>query len=98
MAITYTTICEAYTLIRGRLLGRYALEWLAEIGAGALLINPTEGDYDRGVAKLERFRDHAITLVDAVSAAVADRLELPVWTFDRHFKTMGANVWSAPGG
>ncbi len=37
--------------------------------------------------------DHPITLVDALLARLTRRLEVPVWTFDRHFITMRTRVW-----
>jgi predicted nucleic acid-binding protein len=30
--------------------------------------------------------------VDAVNAEIADRLGLPVWTYDHHFDVMGSRV------
>jgi predicted nucleic acid-binding protein len=31
-------------------------------------------------------------LFDAVYAALAERLDLPVWTFDHHFDVMGSAI------
>ena len=60
---------------------------------GALLLNPEAADYSFAAAQLARFPDHPIPLVDAVTAALSRRLEIPVWTFDRHFATMRTRVW-----
>src|SRR5436305_1135160 len=68
VAIAYPTLCEAYTLILRRLGSDYARTWLTEITGGALLLNPEPGDYTLAVTQLDRFSDHAITLVDAVTA------------------------------
>jgi predicted nucleic acid-binding protein len=93
VAVGYVTLCEAYTLVLRRLGGEYSQEWLGEILAGTVLVNPDAGDYLLGAELLRRFPDQPITLVDAVTAAVGGRMELPVWTFDRHFTTMRARVW-----
>jgi uncharacterized protein len=76
-----------------RLGGAYARQWLTEILDGAVLLNPEAADYSFAAEQLTRFPDHPITLVDAVTAALSRRLEIPVWTFDRHFATMRARVW-----
>ncbi len=60
---------------------------------GAVLLNPEPADYSLAAARIERFKDHPITLVDAVTAALSRRLEIPVWTFDRHFAAMRAKIW-----
>jgi len=93
VAVSYATLCETYTLVLRRLGGTYARQWLAEMLNGAVLINPEAADYSSAAAQFTRFPDQPITLVDAVTAAVSRRLEIPVWTFDRHFATMRAKVW-----
>jgi predicted nucleic acid-binding protein len=60
---------------------------------GALLLNPEAADCSQAALQLTRFRDHPITLVDAVTAAISRRLEIPVWTFDRRFATMRTKLW-----
>jgi hypothetical protein len=45
-------------------------------------------DFDHSLRVL-----HPITLVDAVTAAISGKMEIPVRTFDRHFTTMRARVW-----
>jgi predicted nucleic acid-binding protein len=93
VAVSYATLCEAYTLVLRRLGVLYAHQWLTEILDGAVLLNPEAADYSFAADQLMRFPDHPITLVDAVTAALSRRLEIPVWTFDRHFATMRARVW-----
>jgi predicted nucleic acid-binding protein len=93
VAVSYATLCEAHTLILRRLGGAYARQWLTELLDGAVLLNPEPADYAFAAAQLARFPDHPITLVDAVTAALSRRLEIPVWTFDRHFAAMRARVW-----
>jgi predicted nucleic acid-binding protein len=93
VAVSYPVLCEAYTLVLRRLRGGYARRWLAQMLDGVLLLNPEPADYSFAAAQLERFPDHPITLVDAVTATMSGKLETPVWSFDRHFVTMRAKLW-----
>jgi predicted nucleic acid-binding protein len=93
VAVSYSTLCEAYTLVLRRLGGHYARQWLAEMDEGAALLNPEPSDYALAAAHLDRFPDHAITLMDAVTALMGAKLQLPVWSFDQHFATMRVKVW-----
>ena len=88
MAAGYPALCEAHTLVLRRLGGGYARKWIAEMLEGAVLLNPEPADYMIAAAQLDRFPDHPITLVDAVTAVMSGRLGMPVWSFDRHFATM----------
>jgi predicted nucleic acid-binding protein len=93
VAVSYATLCEAYTLVLRRLGVSYAREWLAEILAGAVLFNPEPSDYALAAAQLDGLADQPITLVDSVTAAMAGRLRMPVWSFDRHFTALRAKLW-----
>ena len=93
VAVSYATLCETQTLVLRRLGGAYARQWLDEVFDSALLINPEAADYSQSAAQLTRFPDHPITLVDAVTAVLSRRLEIPLWTFDRHFVTMRTKLW-----
>jgi uncharacterized protein len=93
IAVSYVTLCEAHTLVLRRLGGAYSREWLAEVLDGTVLLSPEPGDYLWAAAELEQYPDQPITLVDAVTAAMSRRLDVPVWAFDRHFMTMRASIW-----
>ncbi len=93
VAVSYVTLCEAHALVLRRLGGAYSRGWLAEVLDGTVLLSPEPGDYLLAAAELEQFPDHLITLVDAVTAALSRRLQVPVWAFDRHFTTMRASIW-----
>jgi uncharacterized protein len=93
IAVAYPVLCEAQVLILRRLGGKYPRQWMAEIVDGAPLLNPEPADYQSAFDRINKFADHPITLVDAVIAAMSERLELPVWSFDRHFVTMAADTW-----
>ena len=93
VVVAYPTLFEAYTLVLYRLGMQTGLAWLNEILNGALLINPTAQDYREAVSKLAAFPDQPITLFDATTAALADRLGMKAWTYDHHFDVMRAAVW-----
>ena len=93
--VTYPILCQAYTLVLRRLGNAYALQWLAEISKSGTLINPDVADFHRASTALKLFSDQPITLVDAVLAQISERLQTPIWTYDRHFTTLRADVWPA---
>ncbi len=94
-AVSYATVQEAYILVLRKLGTAQARSFLEDLIQGAVLIAPTEGDYERAVQRVLRYPDQDISLVDAVNAEIADRLGLPVWTYDYHFDGMGSRVWRA---
>jgi len=93
VAITYSTLAESYTLILRRLGTAYAHVWLQEVVDGSAMINPEPGDYIQASGLITAYTDQPITMFDAVAAAVAERLSLAVWTYDRHFDLMGSKRW-----
>lgn len=93
VAITYLTLAESYTLILRRLGTAYAHVWLQEVVDGSAMINPEPGDYIQASGLITAYTDQPITMFDAVAAAVAERLSLAVWTYDRHFDLMGSKRW-----
>jgi predicted nucleic acid-binding protein len=90
--ITFSTLCEAYSLVTRRLGSSVATTWLSEL-SNAAMVNPTLEDYREAVGKLAAFADQRITLFDAALAAVALRLGIGVWTYDHHFDVMRVPVW-----
>jgi predicted nucleic acid-binding protein len=93
VVITYLTLAESYTLILRRLGTDYAHQWLEEILDGSATINPEPGDYIQAASLIAAYADQPLTMFDAVAAAVAERLSLAVWTYDRHFDLMGSKRW-----
>lgn len=91
--ILYATVLESYSLVLQRLDTQLALTFLESLVTGSELINPTVNDYLAAQDKVARYPDQRITLFDAITAVVADRLSLPVWTYDYHFDIMQALVW-----
>jgi predicted nucleic acid-binding protein len=95
VAIPYPVLCEAYTLVLRRLGNEYALRWLEEVMGGAELLSPQPRDFDAAARHLQRLSDQPITLVDALVAQLAGHMAAAVWSYDHHFSTMRAKLWSS---
>ena len=93
VAVAYTTLCECYSLVLYKLGIEVARGWLAELREGAALVNPTLEDFGEAAALLWGYGDQALSLFDAVAAALSRRLGLSVWTYDHHFDVVRAEVW-----
>jgi uncharacterized protein len=91
--VPYPVFLETHSLILKRLGIQIGLRFIQEISSGAELIHPTSADYELAVQILQRLPDQVITLFDATSAALSQRLNLSVWTYDFHFDVMGVDVW-----
>jgi predicted nucleic acid-binding protein len=89
--ILYSTLLEAYSLIMFRLGRDVASHWLVEM-SNATLVNPTPEDYRQAGTKIRALADQPITLFDAVTAVIATRLHINVWTYDHHFDVMEVGV------
>lgn len=94
VAVAYTTIAEAYTLVLRRLGSRYAHGWLANLQDGAIPISPDPDDYQKAVLRIQKYPDQTITLFDALTAVLSEKLDQPVWTYDHHFDLMGVTRWN----
>lgn len=92
VAVAHPTFLEAYSLILFKLGKQMASGWLSNM-AGAVLVNPGPEDYRKAVSNVQSFADQPITLFDGAVAALAERLSLPVWTYDHHFDVMHVKVW-----
>ena len=92
IVVLYSTLLEAHSLIMFRLGRDVASEWLTEM-ANAALLNPVPEDYREAAARIRSLSDQPITLVDAVAAVIATRLQVEVWTYDHHFDVMRVPVW-----
>lgn len=90
--VSYSTLLEAYSLILFRLGNRFATGWLQEM-THASLLNPNPDDYRRAMATAQGFSDQTVTLFDALTAAMALRIGISVWTYDHHFDVMHIPIW-----
>ena len=93
LVVTFPTLLESQSLVLRRLGIKTARTWLAQMTAGAGLLNPHRDDYLAACRRVGAYADQAITLADALVAVLADQLHLSVWTFDHHFDVMGVAVW-----
>jgi uncharacterized protein len=91
--VPYPVLLESHSLILKRLGIPASLRFIEEINQGADIINLTLEDYQQAQQRLQRFPDQSITLFDASTAILSDRLQLPVWTYDSHFDIMRISVW-----
>ncbi len=91
--IPYPIVLESYSLVLYRLGIQTAIKFFEEIRDSADLIHPTEEDYNLAWQKVKQYSDQKITLFDAVTASISQRLNYPVWTYDRHFEVMLISVW-----
>lgn len=94
VAVTFLTLAEAYTLVLRRLGTAYAHQWLQQLIDGSVLINPEPRDYFVAFDFIRTFQDQSVTVFDAVAAAVGNRLDLAVWTYDRHFDLLKTERWT----
>jgi hypothetical protein len=90
VTVAYPILCEAYVLV---LLGGCGRKWLAEVLAGAALLNPESTDFAVGSRATGPLSDHPISLTYAVVAAMNSCRQLSVWSFDRHFATLRVKHW-----
>jgi predicted nucleic acid-binding protein len=93
VTIAYPTLCECYSLVLYKLGTRTAQEWLGEIEGGSSLMNPSPKDFREAGGLMRGYRDQALSMFDAVTAAVSRRLTMPVWTYDHHFDVIRVEVW-----
>lgn len=93
MLVPYSIFLEAHSLIVKRLGTLIGFRYTQEIAAGADFLQPTIANYEDATQLIQRYSDQAITLFDATTTAIAQRLELAIWTYDFHFNVMQATVW-----
>jgi predicted nucleic acid-binding protein len=93
MAVIYPTVLETYSLILKRHPPIDAISWIQDVARNPLPLEPRQADYLQAFEAVQRFIDQRVTLFDAVLASFAIRSNLPVWTYDHHFDTLGATRW-----
>jgi predicted nucleic acid-binding protein len=91
--LSFPIFLEAYSLLLYRLGFPSAQEFVDYCLDSVEFINPTSEDYLQAKDKALRYPDQTITLVDAITAVLSERLNLPVWSYDYHFDVMRINVW-----
>jgi len=93
VVVPYPILWESHGLVVRRLGVARAVSWLKEVQGNALLVAPTNDDYAIALRRPLRYREHPISLFDAILAVMSDRVARPVWTLDHHFDVMGSAVW-----
>jgi predicted nucleic acid-binding protein len=88
--VSFPIFLEAYSLLLYRLGFPSAQEF---VDYCLEFINPTPEDYLQANDKASKYPDQTITLVDAITAVLSERLNLPVWSYDYHFDIMRIDVW-----
>ena len=93
MAVPVPILCESYSLVLYRLGTKRAQAWLEEIRGRASMVNPSNQDYEAAADLISEYPDQRLSLFDAVTAILSERLGAPVWTYDHHFDVMRVEVW-----
>ena len=91
ITIPYTTLCECYSLLSRRTHQKLLIPWQKHIRKSFSQINPTQIDFHDACLLLETYHDQKITMFDAILAVLSQKLEVPVWTFDRDFYILRAD-------
>ena len=93
VVLSFPVYMETYSLLLYRLGFEQANRFSQNCLESANLLNPTEEQYLKAIKKVQQFPDQTITIVDALTAILADELNIPVWTYDYHFDVMKISVW-----
>jgi len=93
VVVSFPVYIETYSLLLYRLGFEQANRFSQNFLESANLLNPTEEQYLKAIKKVQQFPDQTITIVDALTAILADELNIPVWTYDYHFDVMKISVW-----
>ncbi len=93
VVVSFPVYIETYSLLLYRLGFEQANRFSQNCLESANLLNPTEEQYLKVIKKVQQFPDQTITIVDALTAILADELNIPVWTYDYHFDVMKISVW-----
>ena len=93
IVVPFPVYLETYNLLLYRLGTQQAISFAKQCIESVQFLNPSQQQYLAAQEKAARFPDQRITLCDAVTAILADDMNLPVWTYDYHFDLMQVQVW-----
>ena len=93
IVVPFPVYLETYNLLLYRLGTQQAISFAKQCRESVQFLNPSQQQYLAAQEKAARFPDRRITLCDAVTAILADEMNLPVWTYDYHFDLMQVQVW-----
>lgn len=93
LTLSFSNILETQSLLLRRESPGFACEFMQAAQKGLALINPLAEDYLAAQEILKRYQDQKITLFDGVLFVLSQRLNSNIWTFDRDFDVLSAQVW-----
>ena len=91
--VPFPVFLETYSLLLYRLGFPAAKEFTEYCLDCVEFLNPTSEDYLQAKEKVMQYPDQTITLVDATTAVLSAKMNIPIWTYDYHFDVMGSLVW-----
>lgn len=93
--VSYATLQEAHGLVLRKLGTAQARTFLRDLLHTTVFVVPIEEDHKEAIRCVLQYSDQDISMADAINAETADRLQVPMWTYDHHFDDMGSHVWRA---
>jgi predicted nucleic acid-binding protein len=93
LTLSFSNILETQRLLLRRESMVFVHEFVQAVQKGFALINPLAEDYLAAQEILKRYNDQKITLFDGVLFVLSQRLSSGIWTFDRDFDVLSAQVW-----
>jgi predicted nucleic acid-binding protein len=93
LTLIVPVVQETHRLLLQRIGLHVASPWLHEINSTTAIVTTNLDDYWQACARLSQYPDQRISIGDGLLAAVSQRLQSPVWTYDHHFDTLGATRW-----
>jgi uncharacterized protein len=93
VVVPLTTLIETHKLLLRRFARARVRPWLDSTIAVVTVVYPQPIDFVYAVDIVRRYPDQSLTLHDALLAALSERLDLPIWTYDFHFDLLRANRW-----
>ena len=88
MIVPYPIYLEVHKLVLRATGFQAAIAFSNRLAPQTNLLNPTLEDYEAALQFTNCSPDQRITIFDAVTAALAMPMMLPVWTYDFHFEVM----------
>ncbi|PZV23075.1 MAG: hypothetical protein DCF12_19695 [Snowella sp.] len=92
VVISFPVYIETYSLLLYRLGFEQATRFSQNCLESTNLLNPTEKQYLEAIKKVKQFPDQTINIVDALTAILANELNIPVWTYDYHFNVTRISI------
>lgn len=89
----FPILLETFSILQRHLSSPFARRWLGAVLEAGSVLNARDEDYRSAHELISRYDDQVVSLFDATLAALSDRLEVPVWTFDSDFDVLKVSVW-----